>query len=285
MSGLPTLVQAWTAARRTLEAAGVDTPVIDARILLLAATGLDRTALITDPHRPLSAEAAARFEGFVARRAAREPAAHIVGRKGFWTLDLLSDRRGLVPRPETETLVDVVLRSEPADAPRRVLDMGTGSGAILLALLAERPAWSGLGVDASADALALAGENAALHALGARASFRQGHWGEGIEETFDIVVSNPPYIESRLVAGLDPEVRDHDPHLALDGGADGLDAYRAILADLARLMKPGGLYAFEIGHDQGTRVPALIVATPLLGAGTLIRDLSDRDRVVVGRRM
>jgi release factor glutamine methyltransferase len=278
-----TLVKAWTAARRALEAAGVDTPVIDARILLLAASGLDRNALITAPHTLLSEEATARFQAFVDRRVAREPAAHIVGSRGFWTLDLLSDRRGLVPRPETEVIVDLALKTLDADAPIRVLDLGTGPGTILLALLAERPAWSGLGVDVSADALALARENAALHGLTDRATFKIGHWGDGVEERFDLVVSNPPYIASDVIDTLSPEVRDHDPRLALDGGPDGLDAYRALAPQLARLTKPGGLVLLEIGHDQGASVPALVDAMADLGPAAVVRDLSDLDRVVVAR--
>jgi release factor glutamine methyltransferase len=156
-----TLVKAWTAARKALEAANVETPVIDSRILLLAATGVTRADLIGAPHTPLTPEAQVKLDGFVARRAAREPAAHIVGVKGFWTLDLISDRRGLVPRPETEVIVDLVLKAHAIDLPKRVLDLGTGSGAILLALLAERKEWTGLGVDKSHAALELAAEKCA----------------------------------------------------------------------------------------------------------------------------
>lgn len=279
-----TLVKAWTAARRALEAAGIDTPVIDARILLLAATGLPRTTLIAEPHTPLTLEAEARFEAFVARRATREPAAHITGARGFWTLDFRSDRRGLVPRPETEVIVDLALKEENPDAPLRVLDLGTGPGTILLALLAERPNWSGVGVDISSDALDLARENAALHGLENRALWQIGAWGDGIEEAFDIVVSNPPYIPSAVIATLDPEVRDHDPRLALDGGPDGLAAYRDIVPDLARLLKPNGLFLLEIGHDQHHSVPALVMAEPRLGPARVVKDLSDRHRVVAGRR-
>lgn len=282
---MTTLVQAWTGARRALEAAGVETPVIDARMLLLAATGLARMDLVTDPHRPLPGDSERVFADFVDRRARREPVAHIIGRKGFWTLELISDRRALVPRPETEVIVDVVLRSAPADRPLRVLDLGTGSGAILLALLAERPAWSGVGVDLSAAALELAGENAALHGLQDRVTLVSGNWADGIGEQFDILVSNPPYIPSGAIAALMPDVRDHDPHLALDGGADGLDPYRHLFAALPRVLRAGGLFAFEFGLGQSADIRTLAAASDEVVNVEIIRDLTDRDRVVVGRRL
>jgi release factor glutamine methyltransferase len=207
-----------------------------------------------------------------------------VGTRGFWTLDLKSDRRGLVPRPETEVIVDLVLKAHDPAAPLRVLDLGTGPGTILLALLAERPAWTGLGTDTSADALALARENADIHGLAGRVEWRVGHWADGVEEVFDVVVSNPPYIASHVIEGLQPEVRDHDPRLALDGGADGLDAYRDIVPALPRLLKPGGLFALEIGHDQEAGVSALARAVPGLRDVAMVRDLSDLPRVIVGHR-
>jgi release factor glutamine methyltransferase len=280
-----TLVKAWTAARRALEAAGVDTPVIDARILLLAATGHPRAVLISEPHTPMSPEAVATFDSYVARRAAREPAAHIVGTRGFWTLDLKSDGRGLVPRPETEVIVDLVLKGENAEVPLRILDLGTGPGTILLALLAERPQWTGVGVDVSEDALSLARDNAELHGLKDRVQWLSGVWGQGITEAFDVIVSNPPYIASAVIDTLQPEVRDYDPRLALDGGVDGLEAYRAIIPDLPRLLKPNGLFVLEIGHDQSKSVPAMVMTQPLLGPTQVVKDLSDLHRVVIGHRL
>jgi release factor glutamine methyltransferase len=277
-----TLVKAWTAARKRLEMAGIDTPVIDARILLLAATGVPRTTLISEPHTPLEPAADALFESYVSRRESREPAAHIVGTKGFWTLDLKSDRRGLVPRPETEVIVDLVLKAHAVDVPLRVLDLGIGSGTILLALLAERKAWTGIGVDVSHDALTLAHENAQLHALSNRLSLQQGDWHYGLDERFDIVVSNPPYIPSAVIETLQDDVRNYDPRIALDGGIDGLDPYRTLFRALPGLLNPGGMFAFEFGIDQGPQILAMANDMAQLMNVRLIKDLSNIDRVVIG---
>jgi release factor glutamine methyltransferase len=277
-----TLVKAWTAARRRLEVAGIDTPVIDARILLLAATGHPRVTLISEPHTPILPDAQDLFESYVTRREAREPAAHIVGTKGFWTLDLKSDRRGLVPRPETEVIVDLVLKAHAVDVPMCVLDLGVGSGTILLALLAERKTWTGIGVDISADALALAQENAELHGLTPRLELRQGDWHRDLDETFDIVVSNPPYIPSHVIDTLQDEVRQHDPRIALDGGADGLEPYEILFDALPSLLKPGGMFVFEFGLGQGGQILKIAERISGLMNLRLIKDLSNIDRVIMG---
>jgi len=277
-----TLVKAWTAARKRLEAANIDTPVIDARILLLAAAETDRATLIGDPQRPLTPEAALKFETFVQRREQREPAAHIVGKKGFWTLDLISDRRGLVPRPETEVIVDLILKAHAVDVPNRVLDLGVGSGTILLALLAERKSWTGVGIDQSEDALALAAENASHIGLTDRIELRVGDWHQGIDERFDIVVSNPPYIPSAVIDTLQDEVRLHDPRLALDGGEDGLNPYRILFSALPEVLKPSGVFAFEFGIGQADAVMALAQSVSGLINLRVIKDLSDIDRVIFG---
>lgn len=278
-----TLVQAWTLARRRLETAGVDAPVIDARLLLEAAAGATRTDILTDPHRPLTHAQAADLERLLARREAREPVSHILGRKGFWSVELKVTPDVLTPRPDTETLVDGLLKSLPADGPVRVLDLGTGSGAILLALLAERPAWSGVGVDISREALEVARENAALLKLDSRAAFIHASWTDGQPTgAFDAVAANPPYIPSGDIAGLDPEVSRHEPRLALDGGPDGLDAYRRLAPEVLRVLKPGGVFALEIGHDQGAAVEGLMRAAGV-GECRVVSDLGKRDRVVIGR--
>jgi release factor glutamine methyltransferase len=188
----------------------------------------------------------------------------------------------LTPRADTESILDVVLPAFPEGMAFQMLDLGVGSGAILLAILAERPAARGLGIDSSSEALAVARENAANLDLNNRAAFMHGDWTAGLGEAqFDLVVSNPPYIPTRDIDTLDPEVRDHEPRLALDGGADGLDAYRLLAPEILRVLKPGGLFAVEIGHDQSAAVEALFKAAGAEQVRTT-KDLGTRDRVVTG---
>ncbi|MET0336329.1 MAG: peptide chain release factor N(5)-glutamine methyltransferase, partial [Caulobacter sp.] len=224
-----TLVKAWTAARNRLTEGGIDSPVIDARLLLEAAADASRLDIVTDPYRELTAAQVSTLDDYVERRLRREPVSHILGRKGFWKIMLRVTPDVLTPRPDTETVVEYVLRDFPEHAPWSVLDLGVGSGAILLAILAERPAATGLGIDVSEDALAVARDNAASLGLAGRVALVRGDWTWGLADAnFDLVVSNPPYIAEAEIATLDPEVRDHEPHLALSGGADGLDAYRIL---------------------------------------------------------
>lgn len=285
VSATLTLVQAWTAARRRLEGARVDSPVIDARLLLEGAAGATRTDIVTDPHRPLTPDQQATWETYVSRREAREPVSHILGRKGFWTVELKVTPDVLTPRPETEVIVDFALKHFAGeDAAPHILDLGTGSGAILLAILAERQKATGVGLDVSSAALEVARENAALLKLEDRVVLAESDWAAGQpDEAFDLVVSNPPYIAREVIAGLDPEVRDHEPHLALDGGPDGLDAYRLLAPEVIRVLKPGAPFALEIGFDQSTAVEALMRDAGAEGVAT-IKDLSDRHRVVVGSK-
>ena len=276
------LVQAWSLAKKRLEEAGVPGPVIDARLLVEAASGATRVDIVTDPYRALTAEQQATLEGYLARRERREPVSHILGRKGFWKIMLQVTPDVLTPRPDTETVVEYVLRDFPERAPWAVLDLGVGSGAILLSILAERPAAKGLGVDVSEEALAVARENAANLGLAGRTALLRGDWTWGLaDESFDLVVSNPPYVATDVIATLEPEVRDHEPRLALEGGADGLDCYRTLAPEILRVLKPGGRFAVEIGYDQKAAVEALFREA---GAGDVltVRDLGDRDRVVAG---
>jgi release factor glutamine methyltransferase len=278
------LVQAWKAARSRLEAAGVPGPVIDARLLVEAAAEATRVDIVTDPYRALTPEQEARLDDFVSRRVRREPVSHILGRKGFWKIMLQVTPDVLTPRPDTETVVEYVLRDFPEHAPWSVLDLGVGSGAILLAILAERPAARGLGVDISEDALAVARDNAASLGLANRVALLRSDWTAGLEaDSFDVVVSNPPYIATEVIATLDPEVRDHEPRLALEGGADGLDHYRLLAPEILRVLKPGGRFAVEIGYDQKLAVEGLFRDAGAVFVET-IRDLGDRDRVVVGEK-
>ena len=281
---MTSLVQAWTSARDRLKAAGIDSPVIDARLLLEAAAGATRADLLNDPHRELSAEQTEALGGFLERRERREPIAHILGRKGFWTVMLGVNSKVLTPRPDTELVVILALSRIEATASARILDLGVGSGAILLAVLAERPAARGLGVDISEEALAVARENAANLGLASRAALLRGDWTAGLEDDgFDLVLSNPPYIPTAEIATLDPEVRQYEPLAALDGGPDGLDAYRELAPEILRVLKPGGAFVVEIGHDQGAAVTGLFAAA---GAEEieLRQDLGGRDRVVAGRK-
>lgn len=275
-----TLVSLWTGVRRRLEAAGVDTPVLDARLLLETGAGVARLDIVTDPRRPMTAEQIAGVDALARRREAREPVSHILGRKPFWTFELAVTPDVLTPRPETEMVVEQALAGLPDDKPVRVLDLGVGSGAILLAILSERPLASGIGVDVSGDALAVARTNAERLGLSACAVFQHGNWCEGIDERFDAVVSNPPYIVSDEIANLAPEVARFEPRLALDGGADGLAAYRILFQHLAALLRPGGTFAFEVGKGQAGAVAHLAHAA---GFSTgLRRDLAGVPRVVHG---
>jgi release factor glutamine methyltransferase len=278
-----TLVAAWTKARRALEAAGVDLPVFDARLLVEAAAEVKRLDILTDPHRLVSAEAAARLDALVARRAAREPLAYILGTKAFWSLDFAVGPAVLTPRPDTETVVEAALAALPADRAVRVLDLGVGSGAILLSILSALPLAAGVGVDASPEALVFAKANAVALGLADRAVLLHGDWGAGVEGPFDLVVSNPPYIPTGEIAGLEPEVSVHEPRLALDGGTDGLDAYRRLWPDVARLLMPGGRFAVEIGKGQGADVSALARAAGL-EVEAIKHDLAGIGRVILGRK-
>ncbi|MFC0634531.1 peptide chain release factor N(5)-glutamine methyltransferase [Brevundimonas balnearis] len=274
-----TLLTAWKAAQGRLKTGRIDSPAIDARLLLEAATGASRLDILTDPYRAVPEDQLQALDAMVERRLRREPVSRILGRKGFWKILVNVTPDVLSPRADTEVILDVILKARAERDSFTACDLGTGSGAILLALLAERPAARGVGTDVSSEALAVARENAANLDLDGRATFIRTDWAAGFaDDSFDVVVSNPPYIPSGEIPGLDPEVRDHDPHLALDGGADGLDAYRALAPEIARILKPGGTYAVEIGWDQGPAVRALFEAAGL--EAKIVRDLGDRDRVI-----
>ena len=262
----------------------VDAPAREAALVLRAA-GLGPPDLIAEPDAPLGA-AAAKAERYAARRAAGEPLSRILGRREFWGLDLAISPDVLDPRPETETIVEAALTkfADRRGEALRVLDLGVGSGALLCALLAEFRAARAVGVDRSKAAAMIARANVEALGLAQRVQIRLGDWGAGLDGQFDLVVSNPPYIRSADIAGLAPEVRDHDPRLALDGGLDGLDAYRALLPDVARLLTPGGRFLFEVGAGQAEAVKALAAAAGLVDLATH-RDLAAIERVVSGARL
>jgi release factor glutamine methyltransferase len=282
---LPSRAEALARVAAALTESGVETREAqdDARALLRAAARLSRLDLALSPETSLTTNEAERLWNYAARRAAREPVSRILGARGFWTLDLTVAPDVLDPRADTETLVETALDLiGDHNAPLAVLDLGAGSGAILCALLSELPQATGVAVDLSAAACAATRENLARCGLSQRAQVLRGRWGTPLASRFDVIVSNPPYVRAGDIATLDPEVRLHDPLLALDGGADGLDCYREIVGDLRRLLAPGGLVAFEVGFDQAGSVAALLQAENLEIAG-IARDAGGRDRVVAAR--
>jgi release factor glutamine methyltransferase len=246
------------AATLRLRAAGCETPELDARLLFQAATGLSREELILAPDHVVAPEQHARFEGFLERRARREPVSRILGEREFYGRVFRVTPDVLDPRPDTETLIDAALALMPAQA--RLLDLGTGTGAIAITLLAERHGVSGMAVDVSEAALAVAHENAARLGVADRLTLVQGSWFSPASGPFDIIASNPPYIPAAEIAGLSPDVRNFDPALALLGGEDGLDPYREIAAGAGAHLKPEGHVLVEIGAGQAEDVAAIFAA-------------------------
>jgi release factor glutamine methyltransferase len=284
MNGPPTLAAVVAAAADRLRAAGIAAPRREAVALAGAILGLSPERRVAEPDQAVSAAAARRFDDAVARRAGREPFARIVGTREFWSLDFALSPDTLVPRPETETLVETVLDAVAGrDAPLSILDLGTGSGCILLALLSELPNAYGLGVDIAEGAVATAGENARRLGLQGRVRFQTGDWGRRAVGPFDVIVSNPPYIAEASRASLDPEVREFDPPRALFAGTDGFDSFRAIVPQLSGLLAWGGLAAFECGAGQAAKVAEMLDSSGLLEVGSR-NDLAGRPRVVSGRR-
>ncbi len=264
-----------------LQGAGVDSPRRDARILLAAAIGAGPQAVIGYPERALAPSQTARFEAMVARRAAREPVSRILGRREFWGMTFQVTPQTLDPRPESETLVEAVLaRIGDRRAPLRILDLGTGTGCLLLALLSELPRASGLGVDLSGAALATARNNARSLGLAQRARFSQGNWADGLIGPWQVIVSNPPYIMEDVLADLAPEVACYDPRLALSGGVDGLAAYRSLIPQAARLLGPNGTLALEVGAGQAEDVERLLNAAGLTTRGR-VTDLLSIERCLL----
>lgn len=251
-------------ARRRLSAAGLEEPRRDARLLLAAALGCDESVLLIDPDRVVDAAVAARFSGYVERRHGREPVSRILGRREFWSLTFRVTAATLDPRPDSETLIEAALGAIPdRAAPLRLADLGTGTGCLLLALLSELPNAVGLGIDLDSAAVATAQANAAELGLANRASFRLGNWLAGLDENFDVIVANPPYIPLAEIDRLAPEVARWEPRRALSGGADGLDAYRALAPQIAARLTPGGVAVLEFGAGQEPEVAAILRAAGL----------------------
>lgn len=282
MNGTLNVGECLAEGARLLGAAGLDDPRREARLILAHALGVESATIIGWPERPVTDPAA--YRALIARRAAREPLSHLTGRREFWSLEFEVGPATLDPRPDSETLVEAAL-DMLADraAPLALLDFGAGTGCLLLALLSELPAATGLGVDISESALAIARRNARRLGLDGRARFAVGSWGAGIGGHFNLIVSNPPYIASGEIDGLQPEVALHEPRGALDGGPDGLDAYRALAPDLVRLLAPGGAAVLEFGIGQGDSVGGLMARAGLSVEG-FAADLSGRRRCVLCRK-
>jgi release factor glutamine methyltransferase len=260
-----------------------DNPALDARLLVAHALRRDPVTIPLVDDEPVAAGEEARATCYAGRRLTGEPVARIIGTKEFWGRDFLLSPETLVPRPDTETVVEAVLAFVEAgpgrQAPLAIVDLGTGTGAILLSLLDELPQARGLALDRSEGAVRTARTNAEKFGLGGRTGFVVGNWTTGLSGPFDVVVANPPYIESDAIAGLPVDVRRHDPHLALDGGKDGLEAYRLIISDLPRILAPGGAAFLEMGRGQG---PELAKIAEKAGFSTKLRaDLAGIDRVAV----
>jgi release factor glutamine methyltransferase len=267
----------------TFERCGIEDPKREARLTLSAASGVSPIALIVDPHEPLGS-AACRIEEFAARRAAGEPVSRIAGKREFWGLTLAISPQVLDPRPETETIVEACLRRlrNRRDEPLRILDLGVGSGALMCALLSELAHARGVGVDISAGAADVALSNIEACGFSGRAEIRIGDWTKGLEGPFDLIVSNPPYVRRADLPGLPREVRNFDPQLALDGGIDGLDAYRRIMPESRPLLSRGGWLVVEVGAGQAADVLAIAQGCGFADAST-VKDLAGLDRVVAAR--
>lgn len=269
-------------ATKRLRAAGVESPARDARLLLAHSLGVAHPALLDRQHSISEAQAQT-FEERIARRAAREPVSRIRGFREFWGMNFVLSADTLDPRPDTETLVEATLATfGVSPGPGRILDLGTGSGCILCALLKEWPTARGVGVDRSLGAVVAARHNAERLGLADRAAFVAGDWVGALAGSFDVIVSNPPYIPSLEIAGLEAEVRSFDPRAALDGGADGLAIYRTLAPALTRLLAPGGIVALEVGQGQAKEVASLLAGAALEFLGTRA-DLSGTERVVLAK--
>jgi release factor glutamine methyltransferase len=272
-----------------LKSAAIDSAELDARLLTGHALGLDLTGLISAAQRQLTPDESARLEEFARRRLAGEPVARILGEKEFWGLPLQLSPATLVPRPDTETVVELALELVRAggnlDRALRIADLGTGSGAILLALLSELPAAQGFGTDISQAALQTAGANAARAGLSDRATFIACDYASGLTGPFDLIVSNPPYIRTADIDGLAVDVRKYDPPAALDGGADGLDAYRALIPQAAGLLAPNAALIVEAGEGQSAQIQALMTAAGLMPVIAPKADLGGIPRAVAGHKM
>ena len=275
----PTAAQAMATAAARLRAAGVPDPARDARMLLAHAASVDAARVTLIAPEEIAPEIAERFEHLVALRAVRVPVSHLIGSRAFYGRNFKISRDVLDPRPETETLIEIAL-AEPFE---RVLDIGTGSGCILVTLLAERPAATGLGVDLSEAACLQASANAVLHGVEARARIEQSDWFSNVSGRFDLILANPPYLALDEMADVSPELSLHEPRMALTDGKDGLSGYRVIAAEAHGFLTPQGRVMVEIGWQQGDAVAAIFAAAGWAQV-TLAEDMGGKPRVVCAAR-
>lgn len=279
---MTTLSEFMAAANDTLSAASIENPETDIRLLVQHALQISHAKFVSSLNRVLTDAEVKTLDGMIARRAQREPVSRIIGTRGFWKSEFKLSRQTLDPRPDSETLIEAALKYSDVP-PATILDLGTGTGCLLLSLLQEYPKASGLGIDISEEAAATARENAAALNLADRASFLAIDWNDWqASAPFDLVISNPPYIAPDEMAGLEPEVTKYDPVTALVGGDDGLECYRSIAALLPRALKRGGLVVLEIGHMQAEAVKSILALSDIAVIQTLT-DLGGSDRAVVAR--
>lgn len=280
LSGEPEIANLYNTLRRVFREANIATPDLDARLIVTETLDVTTTQLIANPRLVVSPELVALLEARARARLAGRSIGRILGRRAFWSLDLRVSDHTLEPRPETETVVELGLKALGApDSPALIADLGVGTGAILLSLLSECIAATGVGVDISFDALLEARRNAERHNLHGRARFVQANFGAALAPVFDLVVSNPPYIATAVLSSLDPTVRDYDPRLALDGGEDGLSAYRVVFAQARTMLRPGGTLIVEI--DPAARDGVIAVAEQQgLSVDTVADDLNGDARAV-----
>ncbi|MDC9826558.1 peptide chain release factor N(5)-glutamine methyltransferase [Devosia sp. ZB163] len=275
---------AWRGVRDQFRRAGIDTAELDARLFAEAAFGMDRLELVNREREAVPQHQLSILDDYAARRLKGEPVVRILGEKEFWGLSFKLNAATLVPRPETEMLVERGLEVIGPLNDARVLDLGTGTGCIPISLLTEYSDVTAVAVDLSVDALEIARLNANRHGVGDRFTTLKGSWFDPLDpgQRFDLITSNPPYIESADIETLMPEVREHDPRLALDGGSDGLDAYRAIAAEAGHFLKPEGVLLLEMGTGQGQAVHDLLVGAGF-GEVEIVRDYGGHDRMAVAR--
>jgi release factor glutamine methyltransferase len=277
-----TFEQLRRSAEQQLRDIGIESAGIDVKLLMMSAANFDAAQLIFNAKTIVPSNVEGLFSKMLERRLKHEPVAYILGKKEFWSLEFAVSKHVLIPRPETELVVELALERIATVKKPKILDVGTGSGAILISLLHERKEAKGLGCDISQKALDIATENAKVLGVDERADFKRFDYLEGVNEVFDLVVSNPPYITDQAMIDLSNDVNEFEPHLALRGGDDGLDAYRSIISNVSKVLKPAGWVVLEIGYDQAAAVTSLFEANGF-GQISVEKDLAGHDRVVCGK--